>query len=60
MDGMRQSACINDNMAFDARNLLSGVVAFFLRRISILHALCINDAETGFAFPAISQTFFAD
>ncbi len=53
---MRQTICIYEYMAFNTRNLLSGIIAFLLCRIRILDALGINDAKTRLGVPSIFDT----
>ncbi len=42
-DGMRQAERVNVNVTFNAGYLLSGVIAFFSRRVGVLDALSISN-----------------
>ena len=44
---MRQTLRVNRYMPLDTANLLAGIVAFFHGRIRVLHALRINNQESG-------------
>ena len=44
---MRQALAIDQNMALDARDFLADVVAFFIRRVGVFHALRVNDDKAG-------------
>lgn len=59
-DGMGKTVRIHKNMAFNAGNLLSRVIPLLFRRIDILHALSISDAETRLGVPSIFDTPFSN
>ena len=44
---MRQTLRVNRYMPLDAANLFARIVAFFHGRIRVLHALRINNQESG-------------
>ena len=45
--GVRQALRVHRDVALDAGDLLAGVIAFFFRRVGVLHALRVNNDEAG-------------
>ena len=46
-NGMRQALAIHQNMALDARDFFTGVIAFFIGCIGVFHTLRVNDDKAG-------------
>ncbi len=51
LDAMRQALRIDGDMTLDPGYFLAAVIPFLLRRIRVLHALCVQNAKRGFFFP---------
>lgn len=54
MNRMWQSIRIDRQMALDPENFLPRVAAFLLRRVRVLHALCIDDAKRRLVRPYVA------
>lgn len=59
-NSMRQAMAIDQNMALDARDFLAGVIAFFIGRVGVFHALRVNDDKAGTGVSHLSDTRLYD
>ena len=59
-ESMRKSLCINGNMSFNTRNLLSSIIAFLFRCVSIFNALCVYDEECSLFFSSMALSLLSN